>query len=172
MYLFAFPTGSLGSVSVSWRVASGSTVNTTTDVSGVSGGRINFNQNEKTKSFNIAVKSDSIPEVDEYLIIELYDPLGGALIDQNRKKATLIIKANDGVGGKIGFSSGSRSRTVKEGEQVVLSVYRTLPAAGNVSLNWTIEGINASLDFVTTSGKLFIHQVVQFFQLCSKTRLF
>eukprot|EP00794_Sanderia_malayensis_P009868 gene9868-10878_t len=152
--------GSLGVVSVSWRVASTSTINTTSDVSGVSGGRIEFNQGETTKQFNIAVNSDNIPEIDEYLVIELHDPFGGASIDASKKEATLVIKANDGVGGRIGFSAGSRSKTVNEGENVTLAIYRTMPAAGNVSLNWTIEGMNASLDFTQTSGKLFIKQGV------------
>ncbi len=146
-------------MSVSWRVRGGSTVNTTTDVSGVSGGRFDFSENEAEKTFIINVNSDDIPETDEYLFIELYNPLGGAFINQLEKEVTLIIKANDGVGGRIGFSSGSRSKMVKEGGSVSFSIYRTLPAAGNVSLNWTIEGANASLDFNATEGKLSIPQV-------------
>ena len=145
-------------MSVSWRVSSKSTVNTATDVSGVSGGQLTFNGNA-TKSFNIAVKADTIPEIDELLIIELFNPLGGAVIDPLRKEATLIILANDDVGGRIGFSAGSRSKTVKEGDHVSLFLYRTAPAAGNVTLDWTIEGVNASKDFLRTTGQLFIAQV-------------
>ena len=151
--------GSLGTVSVSWRVSSSSSVNTSSDVSGVSGATLTFSSGENSKEFIVQVHSDTIPESDEYLIIELYDPRGGAVISALSQRATLVIMANDGVGGRIGFRSGSRSQTIAEGQTASLILYRTVPAAGVVSLNWTIEGMNASRDFVHTSGVLLIPQV-------------
>lgn len=158
MRLIAF-TGDLGSVSIAWRVSSASTVNITNDVSGVSGGRLTFTNKETKKDFIIAVNSDNIPESDERLIIEIYDVQGGAVINPSTARAVLTIRANDGVGGRIGFSPGSRSKIVAEGEIADLNVYRTLPAAGNVTLNWTITGVNATRDFRETAGKLLLRQV-------------
>ena len=151
--------GSLGIVSVSWRVSSSSSVNVSSDVSGVSGGMFTFLSGQTSKEFIVQIHSDNIPESDESLIIELYDAQGGAVIDTASQRATLVIMANDGVGGRIGFSSGSRSKSVAEGENVPLMIYRTAPAAGNVSMNWTIEGVNATRDFLKTSGVVNIPQV-------------
>ena len=146
-------------MSVAWRVSSASTVNISNDVSGVSGGRLTFLNADTKKDFNIAVNNDSIPELDEQLIIEIYDVQGGAVIDPSTARAVLTIMANDGVGGRIGFSPGSRSKIVAEGHIVYLNVYRTLPAAGNVTLNWTVTGVNATMDFEHASGKLLLRQV-------------
>ena len=134
-------------------------MNISNDVSGVSGGRLTFTNAQITQDFNIAVNSDSIPESDEQLIIEIYDVQGGAVIDPATARAVLTIMANDDVGGRIGFSPGSRSKIVAEGHVASLNVYRTLPAAGNVTLNWTVTGVNASRDFERTSGKLLLLQV-------------
>ena len=152
-------------MSVSWRVGSSSSVNISSDVSGVSGGTFTFLSGERTKEFIVQIQSDLIPESDERLIIELYNPRGGAIIGSSSQRATLVIMANDGVGGRIGFRSGSRSQTVTEGHAASLTVYRTAPAAGDVSLNWTVEGVNASRDFTKTSGLLFIPQVCIFLHI-------
>ena len=151
--------GSLGTVSVSWRVSSSSSVNISSDVSGVSGATLTFLSGETSKEFIVQVHNDTLPESDESLTIELYEPRGGAIIGASSQRATLVIMANDGVGGRIGFRSGSRSKTVVEGQNASLVVYRTAPAAGHVSLNWKIEGMNASRDFTRTSGILVVPQV-------------
>lgn len=128
-------------------------------MAGVSGGTFTFLSGQTSKEFIVQVRSDDIPESDESLTIELYDSTGGAIIDPNGQRATLVIKANDGIGGRIGFKTGSRSRTVAEGETASFVVHRTAPAAGNVTVNWTIEGVNATSDFMKTSGTLFLQQV-------------
>lgn len=64
---------------------------------------------------------------------------------------TIIIQANDGVAGQVGFDEQSSSVVVQEGSQVSLSVNRTL-SVGRVSVDWQVTGTNASSDFVVVSG--------------------
>lgn len=45
------------------------------------------------------------------------------------------------------------------GERVPLLVQRTAPAIGNVTVDWRIEGPQALLTFVETSGVLFFTEV-------------
>lgn len=71
---------------------------------------------------------------------------------------TIIIQANDGVAGKVGFDERSRSIVVREGGQVYLSVNRTL-SVGRVSVDWRLTGDNASLDFVSVNGTVTFNEV-------------
>lgn len=71
---------------------------------------------------------------------------------------TIIIQANDGVAGQVGFDERSRSIVVREGGQVYLSVNRTL-SVGRVSVDWRLTGDNASLDFVSVSGTVTFNEV-------------
>lgn len=45
------------------------------------------------------------------------------------------------------------------GDRVPLLVQRTAPAIGNVTVEWRIEGPQALLTFVETSGVLFFTEV-------------
>ena len=71
---------------------------------------------------------------------------------------TIIIQANDGVAGQVGFDERSRSIVVREGGQVYLSVNRTL-SVGRVSVDWRLTGDNASLDFVSVNGTVTFNEV-------------
>ena len=71
---------------------------------------------------------------------------------------TIIIQANDGVAGQIGFDEQSRSVVVQEGSQVSLSVNRT-QSVGRVSVDWHLTGINVSLDFVDVKGTVMFNEV-------------
>lgn len=71
---------------------------------------------------------------------------------------TVIIQANDGVAGQVGFDERSRSVVVREGSQVYLSVNRTL-SVGRVSVDWRLTGDNASLDFVSVNGTVTFNEV-------------
>ena len=73
---------------------------------------------------------------------------------------TIIIQANDGVAGQVGFDEQSRSVVVQEGSQVSLSVNRTL-SVGRVSVDWHLTGTNASSDFVDVSGTVVFNEVGQ-----------
>ena len=71
---------------------------------------------------------------------------------------TIIIQANDGVAGQVGFDEQSSSVVVQEGSQVSLSVNRTL-SVGRVSVDWQVTGTNASSDFVVISGTVEFNEV-------------
>lgn len=71
---------------------------------------------------------------------------------------TIIIQANDGVAGQVGFDEQSSSVVVQEGSQVSLSVNRTL-SVGRVSVDWQVTGTNASSDFVVVSGTVEFNEV-------------
>jgi len=73
---------------------------------------------------------------------------------------TIIIQANDGVAGQVGFDEQSRSVVVQEGSQVSLSVNRTL-SVGRVSVDWHLTGTNASSDFLDVSGTVVFNEVGQ-----------
>ena len=71
---------------------------------------------------------------------------------------TIIIQANDGVAGQVGFDEQSSSVVVQEGNQVSLSVNRTL-SVGRVSVDWQVTGTNASSDFVVVNGTVEFSEV-------------
>ena len=71
---------------------------------------------------------------------------------------TIIIQANDGAAGQIGFDEQSRSVVVQEGSRVSLSVNRT-QSVGRVSIDWHLTGINASLDFADVNGTVMFNEV-------------
>ncbi len=62
---------------------------------------------------NIGIKDDMIPEVDEDLMIELYNPIGGSRLGPN-SAINITILANDHVAGILSFQT--LSYIVKEGE--------------------------------------------------------
>ena len=61
----------------------------------------------------IGIQDDPEPERDEMFIIQLSDPLGGALLD-SRDRVSVVIQANDYVAGIVGFTASSY--IAKEGQ--------------------------------------------------------
>ena len=62
---------------------------------------------------NIGIKDDSEPEIDESLLIQLYDPEGGSKLGPD-SLVTITILANDYVAGILSFNT--LSYIVAEGE--------------------------------------------------------
>lgn len=132
-----------------------------------SGSTFTFNDKDNSsKSYFISIKSDNIPEADEEIIIKLVNPTGGARVAPGLgNNVTVIIQANDGAAGQVGFDEQSRSLVVKEGSQVSLIVNRT-QSVGRVSVDWHVSGENASSDFVVVSGTVMFNEVGTF-MLCT-----
>ena len=63
---------------------------------------------------------DATPEPDETIEIRLDNPQGGAVLDPENDRATVVILANDVVGGVVGFASDSRSLIAQEGSFNIL----------------------------------------------------
>lgn len=142
----------------------GATINRDFIASGLT---FTFNDKDNnSKSYFISIKSDNIPEADEEIIIKLVNPTGGARVAPGLgNNVTVIIQANDGVAGQVGFDEQSRSLVVKEGSQVSLIVNRT-QSVGRVSVDWHVSGENASSDFVVVSGTVMFNEVGTF-MLCT-----
>lgn len=122
-------------------------------------GTVTFQPDETRKTVTIEFNHDDLPEDDETLTVELESPTNGASIDIQRDSIQFLIEANDNVGGVISFMDGSASKTAREGETVVFYLGRTSPALGTATVMWAIRGVNASQDFVATSGAVVFERV-------------
>ncbi|XP_022110249.1 G-protein coupled receptor 98-like isoform X2 [Acanthaster planci] len=145
--------GSIGDVSVSWRAVPG-TASEGDDYS-ASGGTLNFASGESRQVINMGIRDDPIPEMDETFSIELYDPVGGSELGVNSRVDVRIL-ANDYVAGILKLSM--LSYIVQEGEEFNVTVERSAPGMGQVTVDWSITGVNgqvATQSFMQTNGSLF-----------------
>jgi hypothetical protein len=118
-------------------------------------GTLTFAAGETTKTFNVPILEDTLVEGAEYLLLTLSEPTGGAKIDPNSGKASLIIGDNDQPPGQIQFLSGEFR--IREGAgSVTLIVARREGAAGEVSVDYqTTDGTaKAGSDYTAASGTL------------------
>lgn len=119
-----------------------------------------FNDGDTRSTIVLLILADSVPEVDETLIVSIFSPTGGASIASGeRGSTTVIINANDGVAGVVGLSTLSRSAVVGEGETAMFEVVRELSAMGSVEVDWQITGTNAALEFVSIQGTDIFQEV-------------
>ncbi|CAH1797156.1 unnamed protein product [Owenia fusiformis] len=145
--------GSIGSVSVTWGVVGG-TATAGSDFT-ADGATLNFLPGETTRSLTLSIKDDTLPEDDETIIVELSNPEGGSILAP-QKTVTVIVTANDYVGGLIGFTESSY--VAKEGDTLEVNIARSEPGLGNVTVDWVIEALGTSLPsfqrFTTWNGTL------------------
>lgn len=122
---------------------------------------IHFKPGNRTENYLLFINDDGIAERDEIIIIQLVDAKDGASITEGTgNNVTVIIQANDVVAGYVGFNRLSQAVVAKEGEMVRLEVVRSSPAAGVVTVDWIIQGQNATRDFNETSGIVFFDEVL------------
>nr|XP_006812422.1 PREDICTED: G protein coupled receptor 98-like protein isoform X1 [Saccoglossus kowalevskii] len=144
--------GAIGDVSISWRVAGGTASNRldyTAD-----GATLTFPPRERRQEITLSIRDDVIPEVNETLIVELFNPGGGSILGR-RDYVTVTILANDYVAGVLKFTV--LSYIVKEGDRFEVTVERSPPAVGTVEVSWKIEGVNnhlPQLNFQDINGTL------------------
>ncbi|XP_030367415.1 adhesion G-protein coupled receptor V1 [Strigops habroptila] len=145
--------GSLGQVTVEWRVTGGTA---TADLDFVGAGEIlMFAEGETKKIVTLTILDDMEPEGNESIIISLVHTEGGSRILPSFDTVTVIILASDNVAGIISFQAASRSVIGREGEQLQFHVVRTAPGLGNVTVEWKIVGHNVKQNFENSSGILF-----------------
>ncbi|XP_027733793.1 adhesion G-protein coupled receptor V1 isoform X6 [Empidonax traillii] len=145
--------GSLGQVTVEWRVVGGTA---TPDLDFVGVGEILvFAEGETKKMVTLTILDDPEPEDNESIIISLVHTEGGSRILPSFDTVTLIILASDNVAGIISFQTAGRSVIGREGEQLQFHVVRTAPGLGNVTVEWKIVGHNVKQNFENYSGILF-----------------
>ncbi|XP_066129903.1 adhesion G-protein coupled receptor V1 [Saccopteryx bilineata] len=145
--------GSLGQVTVEWRVVDG-TATEGLDFIG-SGDILTFAEGETKKIAILAILDDSEPEDDESIVVSLVYTEGGSRILPSSDTVTVNILANDNVAGIVSFQTASRSVIGHEGEILQFHVIRTPPGRGNVTVNWKIIGQNLELNFANFTGQLF-----------------
>ncbi|XP_070820196.1 adhesion G-protein coupled receptor V1 isoform X2 [Chaetodon trifascialis] len=143
--------GNLGTVTVEWRFVGGKAT-PEADFTGT-GGTLVFD-GELKKTIEIVIRDDTEPEDNESLMIGLVNTEGGSRILPSSDTVTIVILANDNVAGIVGFHPASRSIIAREGERLSLSVLRTAPGLGNVTVDWTVQGPLVHRTFIQTSGTL------------------
>ncbi|XP_033109462.1 adhesion G-protein coupled receptor V1-like [Anneissia japonica] len=149
--------GTIGDVMVSWQAADGGSADMEDDFI-ASGGTLSFASGESRRVISISIRDDVIPEVDENVVIELYDPQGGSVLGAD-SSVTIVIASNDFVAGTLKFAT--LSYIVAEGETFNVTIERTLPAVGLVSVDWQIQGtgeLDPSQSFRNIAGKVSFGQ--------------
>ncbi|KAI4570105.1 hypothetical protein MJT46_007399 [Ovis ammon polii x Ovis aries] len=145
--------GSLGQVTVEWRVVGG-TATEGLDFIGA-GDILTFAEGETKKVAILTILDDSEPEDDEIIVVSLVYTEGGSRILPSSDTVRVNILANDNVAGVVSFQTASRSVIGHEGETLQFHVIRTPPGRGNVTVNWKIIGQNLELNFANSTGQLF-----------------
>lgn len=153
-----FLSGLFNSVSVSWRLAPGFTIDKN-DVSNVDGNTITFLPGVSRSSFEVIINNDKLPERDEGFAIELYNATDGSVIDPQFGSVHLVISANDNAGGVVSFKQGSLSVIAHEGDNISLTIQRTHSQMGHVLVQWKILGENAAQDFENIEGNISLSDV-------------
>ncbi|XP_056276017.1 adhesion G-protein coupled receptor V1 [Pseudoliparis swirei] len=144
--------GNLGTVTVEWRFVGGKA---TPDVDFTATGGILVFDGDLKKTIEVFIRDDIEPEDNESLMIGLVNTEGGSRILPNSDTVTIVILANDNVAGIVGFHPDSRSVIAREGERLSLSVSRTAPGLGNVTVDWNVQGPLVDRTFTQSSGTLF-----------------
>ncbi|XP_030832667.1 adhesion G-protein coupled receptor V1 isoform X3 [Strongylocentrotus purpuratus] len=148
--------GNIGEVSISWMI-SGGTATSGLDYS-ASGGTLTFTSGQTRQVINIGIRDDDIPEIDEFFSAQLYNPGGGSILGSD-SNVTIVILANDFVAGILRFST--LSYIISEGEAFNVTVERSTPGMGEVTLDWSIESsqsLDPALSFRLTNGQIVFQQ--------------
>ncbi len=118
-------------------------------------GTLTFAAGETSKTFTVPILEDALVEGAEFILLSLSDPTGGAKINPDASKASLIISDNDQPPGQIQFELGEVR--VREGAgSVSLIVVRREGGAGEVTVDYkTADGTaKAGSDYSEASGTL------------------
>ena len=141
---------SVGAVSVDFATASG-TATADTDFTSASG-ILNWGVGDSSpKTITVNITSDTTVEGDETFTVTLSNPSAGAILGSG-STATITIADDDGA--RLQF--GPISAAVSERGSIGLSVRRTGPASGAVSVDYatTSGSATAGLDYTSASGTL------------------
>ena len=144
--------GTLGEVSVQWGVVDSTAVEGQ-DYTGT-GAVLTFADGVSRATVALTILADDIPERDETIRVVLSNSMGGASVGP-MGTSLIVIEANDGAAGVVGFDSLSRSAVIGEGEQGGVEIVRTVSALGVVRVAWqltTDTGEDPTNEFGSTSG--------------------
>ena len=123
-----------------------------------------FDEDTTQRTVSLIIYEDTLPERDEYIVVSLSNPTGGAVLaSDGGSEATVVIEANDNAAGIVGLVDSARSVIVDEGDTVSLGLERSLGNLGVVEVTWEISGPgNVSLEFVPPSGTATFQEVTIF----------
>lgn len=149
--------GTIGDVTIAWQVTGGSA--TAGEDYRAIGASLTFQDGATMLPIIITILGDDLPERNEDIVVQLTGVTGGATIADDGGSVDIIIIANDGAAGVVGFPPSSRSVVTSEGEQVTLTVSRTISSLGMVEIMWNITGNNVTTEFANTTGYSVFEEV-------------
>ena len=122
---------------------------------------LTFDEDTTQRTVSLIIYEDTLPERDEYIVVSLSNPTGGAVLaSDGGSEVTVVIEANDNAAGSVGLMASARSVIVDEGDTVRLGLKRSLGNLGVVEVTWEISGPgNVSLEFVPSSGTATFQEV-------------
>jgi hypothetical protein len=136
-------------VSVGYRVAGGTAVNGTHYT--LSTGTLTFGANQSAASILVSITDNTLIDGDRTVVVELFNPLGGALLGA-ATLATLTIQDDEQ---SVQFSASGYS--IGEGGVATITVRRAGPRTTQATVQYaTIAGGTATAggDYLTASGTL------------------
>ena len=149
--------GTIGDVTIAWQVTGGSA--TAGEDYRATGASLTFQDGATMLPIVITILEDDIPERNEDIVVQLTGVTGGATIGDDGGSVDIIIIANDGAAGVVGFPPSSRSVVTSEGEQVSLTVSRMISSLGMVEIMWNITGNDVTTEFANTTGYSVFEEV-------------
>ncbi|XP_032873159.1 adhesion G-protein coupled receptor V1 [Amblyraja radiata] len=150
--------GSLGEVTVEWSVVGG-TARKNIDFIG-DGEILTFAEGENKRIVTLIIVDDEEPEDNETIVARLTHTEGGSRILPSSDTVTIVILANDYVGGVVNFQASSLSVTGQEGETLLFWIERSSPGSGNITVDWEINGQFVQQNFVDIRGTVLLSKGV------------
>ncbi|KAI8777860.1 G-protein coupled receptor 98, partial [Biomphalaria glabrata] len=116
-------------------------------------GTLTFQPDQRTGFIELQVKGETIPELDETVIVKLTQVLGGDLGDSLRRTARITILANDDPYGKFVIMSAFRPiKVIETLQDVNITVQRLGGQFGSVQVDFTSLGPNERYNFLPSTA--------------------
>ena len=115
-----------------------------------------FRPGESSLQFTVAIYDDTIPEIDEDLVVALSMPTGGARIGR-AVSTPITILTNDNAHGLVGFADNSLSVIISEMDAnfvITLEVERNAGTFGLVIVDWELTGSHTAGEITPASGQV------------------
>jgi len=105
-------------------------------------GQITFAEGQRSATITLEVVNDVVAEGDELTTVRLALQPGAGItggLDTDAATFTFAVAANDDGNGIFTFASDSRAADVAEGDDVTLTIVRTLAAFGEVAVAYEVR---------------------------------
>lgn len=160
-FVISLSQASSEAVTVKYRTLPGTaTEGFGNDFSGSGDRVLTFAPGETSKTVNVSIRGDSLPEVDETVVLEVFDPANASLGGGRRaiREAGWILD-DDNVGNRraLFVTSPVVEESVRGGPNyAVFDVLMSRPSTERVEIRYETvnDSARAGLDYVKTSGKV------------------